>query len=252
MSVFGKVTPPGVAPAAEHVSVRDAREPSQPRGQKRVDAILDAAEQLIAEQGMDAATMNAISERAGASIGSLYHFFPNREAIFQELALRLDKQSSAQLFTVLTPDNVDMELEPLFRRTIMEQMAFADRYAAVAILWDAYLRDPVASGPFHELYQAILGGVRAFIAARAPRLPAAQLDMAAWLSCTVVRMGCQETFHIPPKDRAAWLEEVIKLLVRYFEPLEAQYGRAIRKKVPKRSKVATHKTAKKRPKSPRR
>lgn len=64
------------------------RTPSQERGQRRVEAILEAAEALFAEVGYDAATTEAIAERAGASIGSLYQFFPNKRAVFDGVAAR--------------------------------------------------------------------------------------------------------------------------------------------------------------------
>ena len=67
---------------------RERRAPVQERGRARVEAILDAAESVIAQVGLEAATTNAIAERAGASVGSLYHFFPNKQAIVDALLAR--------------------------------------------------------------------------------------------------------------------------------------------------------------------
>src|SRR3954471_17613134 len=64
------------------------RVPQQDRGQRRVDLILDAASAVIAEVGVDGATTNAIAARARTSVGSLYQFFPNKDAIVQALAVR--------------------------------------------------------------------------------------------------------------------------------------------------------------------
>ena len=62
--------------------------PRQPRGRRRVDALLDAAAAEIGDAGYEAATMCSIAARAGASIGSLYQFFPNKAAIVQALRRR--------------------------------------------------------------------------------------------------------------------------------------------------------------------
>jgi AcrR family transcriptional regulator len=62
--------------------------PSQARGEKRVVQLKAAAEEVFAEQGYEAATMTAIAKAAGAPIGSLYQFFPSKEA----LALTLMQQ----------------------------------------------------------------------------------------------------------------------------------------------------------------
>ena len=75
--------------------VRSSRIPVQKRGQQRVEAILDAAEAVFGEMGVDAATTNAIAERAGASVGSLYHFFANKDAILYALAGGIGRRNIA-------------------------------------------------------------------------------------------------------------------------------------------------------------
>src|SRR5664279_2180076 len=77
---------PKPAPRAEKVTER--RQPQQDRGQKRFEEVLDAAELVIAEVGVEAMTTNAVAARAGAGMGSLYHFFANRDAIVTALAER--------------------------------------------------------------------------------------------------------------------------------------------------------------------
>jgi AcrR family transcriptional regulator len=64
------------------------KQPKQARSQKRVDQILDAAADLFAEVGYETATTNAIAARAGVAIGTLYQFFPNKDAIMDALMLR--------------------------------------------------------------------------------------------------------------------------------------------------------------------
>ncbi|HKP75013.1 MAG TPA: helix-turn-helix domain-containing protein, partial [Longimicrobiaceae bacterium] len=66
----------------------EPREPRQERGQRRVNEILDAAADLIAEVGPEAVTVQALAARAGASKGSMYHFFADRESVFLALANR--------------------------------------------------------------------------------------------------------------------------------------------------------------------
>jgi AcrR family transcriptional regulator len=63
------------------------RVPQQERAERRVAQLLEAAAAVLAEAGYDAATMTEIAERANASIGAVYQYFPNKEAIV--LALRV-------------------------------------------------------------------------------------------------------------------------------------------------------------------
>lgn len=60
--------------------------PRQDRSRALVDAIVEAAARILVQQGRDALTTNAVALRAGVSIGSLYQYFPNREAILVAVA----------------------------------------------------------------------------------------------------------------------------------------------------------------------
>lgn len=64
------------------------RSPIQGRAQETVEAILKAAAQILERHGSEAATTNAIAARAGVSIGSLYQYFSDRDALIDELVRR--------------------------------------------------------------------------------------------------------------------------------------------------------------------
>ncbi|WP_431239412.1 TetR/AcrR family transcriptional regulator [Mycolicibacterium aichiense] len=64
------------------------RAPVQARSRQTVARILDAAAAIADEQGIDAATTRTIADRAGVSYPSLYRFFADRDAIFDELMER--------------------------------------------------------------------------------------------------------------------------------------------------------------------
>src|ERR1700677_3234902 len=67
---------------------RIALVPQRSHGKLRVAALLDAGAVVIAEKGYEAATMAGIASRAGAPIGSLYRFFPNKEILADALIQR--------------------------------------------------------------------------------------------------------------------------------------------------------------------
>lgn len=66
----------------------ELRIPTQERGTRRVEAILDAAAELITEVGVEGITVQSLAERADTSKGSLYHFFPDVPAVLRALADR--------------------------------------------------------------------------------------------------------------------------------------------------------------------
>ncbi|MBD2468041.1 TetR/AcrR family transcriptional regulator [Nostoc sp. FACHB-145] len=61
------------------------RQPKQKRSQQRVEKILQAAAEVFAEVGYEAATTHMIAAKADTAIGSLYQFFPDKLAIFHAL-----------------------------------------------------------------------------------------------------------------------------------------------------------------------
>lgn len=60
--------------------------PQQDRSKVTVDAILTATARILTQEGYDRATTNRIAELAGVSIGSLYQYFPSKEALVTSLA----------------------------------------------------------------------------------------------------------------------------------------------------------------------
>jgi AcrR family transcriptional regulator len=77
-----------------------ARAPKRERGKQRVAALLDAGAALFAERGYHATTMTAIAQRAGAAIGSLYQFFPSKEALAEALFDRFAERAAVSFARV--------------------------------------------------------------------------------------------------------------------------------------------------------
>ena len=71
--------------------------PKQARSQTTVEAILEAAAQIFERHGYAAGTTNRIAARAGVSIGSLYQYFPNKDAILVALVHRHLAEGTATL-----------------------------------------------------------------------------------------------------------------------------------------------------------
>jgi AcrR family transcriptional regulator len=57
------------------------KQPTQSRATETVNAVLEAAARILEKHGLECYTTNAIAERAGVSIGSLYQYFPGKDAV---------------------------------------------------------------------------------------------------------------------------------------------------------------------------
>ena len=114
-------------------SAAEAKEPKRERGKLRVASLLNAGGELFAEKGYDATTMTEIAQRAGASIGSLYQFFPSKEALAEALFLRYAARAAEQLdsFAALAPHLQPAQLADLLVDMKLEMHSHRD--AAIAL-----------------------------------------------------------------------------------------------------------------------
>lgn len=73
-------------PISRHAkNLRPRKRPLQARAQRTVEIVLKATAQVFARRGYAGATTNHIAERAGVSIGTLYEYFPNKDALLVAL-----------------------------------------------------------------------------------------------------------------------------------------------------------------------
>lgn len=83
-------------------------EPIQERSAARIDALLDAAAAVVDEIGFDRLTTAMVAERAGASIGTVYRYFPDRIVLLQALrdrALLRYRRSVVQAIDAVSPEH---------------------------------------------------------------------------------------------------------------------------------------------------
>ena len=73
------------------------RRPQQQRSRAKVDALLDAADALLAEAGASAVTTTAVTERAGVAVGTLYQYFADVDALLMAVGQRHASRIGARL-----------------------------------------------------------------------------------------------------------------------------------------------------------
>lgn len=80
------------------------RIPRQARAEETVSAILEAAAQVLEAGGLAAFTTNAVAERAGVSIGTLYQYFADKQALLRALAERELRRTLTAVASALRGD----------------------------------------------------------------------------------------------------------------------------------------------------
>src|SRR5260370_42088781 len=108
----------------ENQERRQARR--QKRGAICVEEILQAAGARLAEVGYDKVTTNMIAARAGVSRGSLYQFFPNKEAIAQAFATDAINHLHGVYDALLSPEVMTLPLQ-VFLDTFIDRIVSFNR-----------------------------------------------------------------------------------------------------------------------------
>lgn len=193
------------------------RTPRQSRGQQRVADILHAAEVLFGDVGIDATGTTAIAARAGASVGSLYYFFPGKDAILAALAT----QFAAMSGTVIAAAVDDDEHGPL-GRVVQDLAALILAHPAFCAVFDACGRHACESGETRSLHEACVDQMGALLAARCPGMPADQRQIAAALVVSVLFGVFKELHAIPCRSRPRVLRELQAMVAQYAAPCVAE------------------------------
>lgn len=188
------------------------REPRRQRGRDRVAALLQAGAAVFAKKGYEATTMTEVAARAGASIGSLYQFFPSKDALADALLIRYGEQVleglqaiEAQAAQLAVPDLADALIDLLLG---LKQ----ERATALALI--EARRE--AAQPL-RLRDALRTGVARILSLRTPRLsPERAKAMAIAL---VLQMKAAAALGAEPglKPRAAALAELRRMTRLYLE-----------------------------------
>lgn len=198
-------------------STAPRREPRQERSRRQVSNILDAAAHVFAEVGYEAATTNAIAERAGASIGSLYQFFPNKAALFQALTVRHHAQLRTLFDQVL---RVEEARQPLDRwiDTIIDAIWELTQSNRGFIQTLASQSSPELVAQENALISETVARIETLLAAHAPRLSAEQRRLLATVSVEVVSTLLLRAATAEPAFGAQLLAETKRLLLAYLTP----------------------------------
>lgn len=89
------------------------KQPVQKRAEFTVAAIIDAARELLLKHGADAVTTRQVAARAGVAVGTLYQYFPDRDAILMHLASQIMDEEV---------DRTTHQLANLYRHPLRELM----------------------------------------------------------------------------------------------------------------------------------
>ncbi len=193
---------------------------SQERSRLTVDALLEATTRVLIKEGYDRASTNRIAEVAGVSIGSLYQYFPSKEAL---VAAVIDRHT--------------LEISEVTRQSLVKAAALPIEAAArefVSVAIEGHRVNPKLHGVLAEQIPHVgrlenieanvregYALVRGYLEAHRDEIDVADLDLAAFILVTVVEALTHAAVLRRPdilSDEKAdrFVDDVTRLLVRYL------------------------------------
>lgn len=193
---------------------------SQERSRATVDALLEATARILIKEGYDKASTNRIAEVAGVSIGSLYQYFPSKEAL---IAAVIDRH---------TQNISEVTRKALVKAAAMPIEDAARKFVSVAI--DGHRVNPKLHGVLAEQIPRVgrlnnieanvrdgYAVIRGYLEAHREEIDVADLDLAAFVVVTVVEALTHAAVLRRPdilvEEKAErFVDDVTRLVVRYL------------------------------------
>ena len=219
----------GAMAKAKKSAVSPRKTPAQDRSRATVDVILDAAARILIKDGYAGFTTNRVAEKAGVSVGSLYQYFPNKEALLGELmrlhVLELERgmeaitagasqRPLAEIVRAIIEDNVRAHLvDPELHRVLSEEVPH------------------LGSADWRSGYdERCTCFVRDFLEARRSELSVGDLDLAVYLVTRTVHTAIHDAVARRPDDlrSGALAEELSRMIVTYLTGKAVAVRRTLR------------------------
>ena len=203
------------------------KRPTQTRSQATVDAMLEAAARILVRDGYGTFTTNRVAAAAGVSVGSLYQYFPNKEALLAELKARHIAQIERGLEAAL-----EHAAETPLARLVP---ALVDAMAAAHLIEPELHRVLSAEVPHlgssdaaEAFERRTFARMRALLAARRGEVVVRHLDLAVYVLVRTVEGTIHEAVVERPEELAsgAISREVTRLLLGYLTGTPAVSARA--------------------------
>jgi AcrR family transcriptional regulator len=197
------------------------KEAIQARSRATVDALIEATTRILVREGFDRASTNRIAEEAGVSIGSLYQYYPSKEALVaavidrhQQELMQVVRKALAEVSALPLEEGVRRlvavaidahRVNPKLHRVLAEQIPRTGRLKNV----EAFNRETYAL-------------FRSYLESHRVEVRAADLDLAAFVCVTSVEaLTHTAVLHRPEvlsdKAAGALVEEATRLVLRYLQ-----------------------------------
>jgi AcrR family transcriptional regulator len=193
------------------------RVPTQGRSKETVDAIAEAAARVFATEGLEGSTIAAIAKVAGVSVGSMYQYFPSKEALIVAVFEREERRMERIFLECVASEGV-ADVHRLLRTFLASMLTIYENEGALLRVLLEEVPRVAGIGPVQAVDLAAAKHVRLLLEAARDRILPRDLDVAARLLVRTLRYNLIAVLAEPIAgcDREAFLDELTALLANYL------------------------------------
>jgi AcrR family transcriptional regulator len=195
------------------------RQPKQTRSVETRNSILEAAASLFDEKGYEQTTTHQIATRANVSVGALYRYFADKQAILTEVYARETIALRNRILSEFSfVDLLGKDLRALLRKAVEAVFqVYADRPGLRRTLTEQARKIAPLAEMRRSQMEEVFGALRQLLSAPGMRVP--DVDVAAYLMALFVESLADDyLLYRPPTpqlDRDRVVEGVVDLILRY-------------------------------------
>ncbi|MFJ6485746.1 MULTISPECIES: TetR/AcrR family transcriptional regulator [unclassified Streptomyces] len=190
----------------------------QARGERRISQLLAAAAGVFCRTGYASASTNAIAREAGVSPGTLYQYFPNKEAIAMELGGQLLQRAHEAHGQAFRAENLQRPLPELLDAVLDPVIAFnCENPAFWALMHGTGV--PGIAQEHEELHEGLLTRIEAVLRDRCPTTTPDELALISNMILGIFKSSLDLILAHEGDERAAYTAELKTVLLRYLEPM---------------------------------
>ena len=196
------------------------KNPRQERSRATVDAIVDATATVLIRDGYDVLSTNRVAREAGVSVGSLYQYFPGKEAlvaaVMERHATRMQEGIAARMAAAPPAAGAEEVATSLIRAMLEAQLAEPRLHRALV----EQVPRIGALRRLHELYGNYERLVEAWLTEHADRIEVRDARMAAFVLVSAVEgLVNRATLDRPDLIAGGELEEhILRIVLAYVVP----------------------------------
>nr|WP_249802192.1 TetR/AcrR family transcriptional regulator [Bradyrhizobium zhengyangense] len=206
---------------AHKAPTKPRKSASQRRSRATVDALVEATARILVKDGFEKTSTNRIAEAAGVSVGSLYQYFPSKEALVAAVIDRHNEEIMAIVRATLL-EVADMPIEKAVRRLVTVAI---DAHRINPKLHRVLAEQIPRAGKLdvEAFNREVHALVRAYLDSRRKEMRRIDLDVATFICVSAIEAVAHNTVlnqaeTLPDKIVRTLVDETTRMVVGYLRP----------------------------------